>query len=193
VPGPTPLRLFREYLTEARAAQGQWSDAFVLATASNSARPSARALVLRGLDELGVVFFTDEGSRKGQELASNPWATAVFVWPVLRREVRLEGEVTKLTADESDALFSERPDQHRLALWAWRQDEVVADAAELEARLERTRLSWQHGPIPRPSYWAGYRLEAEMIEFWQERDLGLHERIRHRRAGRSWEVQRLAP
>jgi pyridoxamine 5'-phosphate oxidase len=193
VPDPSdPLALLQAWLDEAREANETWSAAFTLATATRTARPSARAVVLRGLDDRGLLFFTDSESRKGRELADNPVAAAVFLWPALRREVRLEGTVTMAGNDEADAVMAERPAEAKTPLWAWRQGEPVADAAELERRLERARASLQAG-VPRPPYWVGYRLAPDVAEFWQERPHGLHERIRHFRADGGWQVQRLAP
>jgi len=188
-----PLALFRQWLTEARQGESQWSDALVLATASGAGRPSVRAVMLRGLDDAGLIFFTDDGSRKGRELADNPWAAAVFLWPQAKREVQVEGPVTRLAGEEADAIFADRPADRRLPLWAWRQDAEIASAADLEASLADARLRLAGRPVGRPPYWAGFRLNPQAMEFWEERPEGLHERTRYQRMGAVWSKQRLAP
>jgi pyridoxamine 5'-phosphate oxidase len=187
------LSPFEAWLAEARATEGPWSDALTLATATAEGVPAARAVMMRGLDERGVVFFSDEGSRKGHELADNPRAAAVFLWPGARRQVRLDGRVTRLSDAEADAIFATRPAETSLPVWAWRQDDVVADRDELVRRLEQTRAQRGGADVPRPDYWVGYRLEPDVVEFWAERPAGLHERLRHERAGQQWRVHRLAP
>jgi pyridoxamine 5'-phosphate oxidase len=188
-----PLALFGEWLAVARQGEGHWSAALVLATATATGRPSARAVMLRGFDDRGLVFFTDDGSRKGRELAENPWAAAAFLWPQAHREVQLEGPVTRLDDQETDAIFAERPPERRLPLWAWRQDAEITEPAELEARLAETRLQMADRPVGRPAYWAAFRLDPHAIEFWEERPEGLHDRTRYRRIGAVWSMQRLAP
>jgi pyridoxamine 5'-phosphate oxidase len=190
---PEWLAPFQAWLAQARASEGAWSDALTLATASPAGRPSARAVMLRGLDERGVIFFSDEGSRKGHELADNPLAAAVFLWPTGRRQVRLDGRVTRLSDAEADAIFATRPAGASVPLWAWRQDDVVDDPADLVGRLEAARAERGGGDIPRPAYWVGYRLEPDVVEFWEEKPEGLHERLRHERVGQQWQRQRLAP
>jgi pyridoxamine 5'-phosphate oxidase len=188
-----PLALFGEWLSAARQREGHWSNALVLATATTTGRPSARAVMLRGFDDRGLVFFTDDGSRKGQQLADNPWAAAAFLWPEANREVQLEGPVTRLGDEETDAIFADRPADRRLPLWAWRQDAEITGRADLEASLAETRRQMADRPIGRPPYWAGFRLDPQTIEFWEERPEGLHERTRYRRSGGLWSMQHLAP
>jgi pyridoxamine 5'-phosphate oxidase len=188
-----PLALFEAWLDEARRCEGGWGGALSLATASVAGRPSVRSVMLRGFDHRGLVFFTDEGSRKGRELAENPWAAASFAWPQRKRQVQLEGPVTRLADDEADGLFSERPAERRLPLWAWRQDATVADRAELENQLALCRQELDAATPGRPSYWVGFRLNPDVMEFWEERPEGLHERLRYRQMGATWARQRLAP
>jgi pyridoxamine 5'-phosphate oxidase len=188
-----PIAQLRRWIEEARTVEGNWSDALSLATATPDGRPSVRAVMLRAFDDRGLVFFTDEGSRKGTQLATNPVAAAVFLWPVRGREARIEGPVTRLPDDEADAIFAERPPDRRLPLWAWRQDDVVAQAADLRRRLDQVTTELGPVAVPRPPYWVGYRLQFETIEFWQERPEGLHERLAHRQVDGRWVAQRLAP
>jgi pyridoxamine 5'-phosphate oxidase len=188
-----PLSQLLAWLADARQVEGAWSDALSLATATTDGRPSVRAVMLRGLDRRGLIFFTDDGSRKGRELATNPVAAAAFLWPLGHREVRLEGSVTRLSDDEADSVFAARPVDRRLPLWAWRQGEPVREAGELRRRLDRATVALAGGDVGRPPYWAGYRLRPDLIEFWEERPDGLHERTLHRRAGATWVAERLAP
>jgi pyridoxamine 5'-phosphate oxidase len=188
-----PLALFGEWLAAARQGEGHWSGALVLATATATGRPSARAVMLRAFDDRGLVFFTDDGSRKARELADNPWAAAAFLWPQAHREVQLEGPVTRLGDQETDALFADRPADRRVPLWAWRQDAEITERSKLEASLAETRLKMADRPVGRPPYWAGFRLDPQAVEFWEERPEGLHERTRYQRVGAVWSMQRLAP
>jgi pyridoxamine 5'-phosphate oxidase len=188
-----PLALFRQWLADARQSEGRWSDALNLATTSAAGRPSVRTVMLRGFDEDGLVFFSDEGSRKGRELAENPWAAASFAWPQRTRQVQMEGPVSRLGDEEAEAIFANRPADRRLPLWAWRQNAPVADRAELERRLAETKRDRAGAAIGRPPYWVGFRLNPDAIEFWEERPEGLHERLSYRKMGRAWSMQRLAP
>jgi pyridoxamine 5'-phosphate oxidase len=188
-----PLALFRQWLNEARKSEGPWSDALNLATTSAAGRPSVRAVMLRGFDDAGLVFFSDEGSRKGRELAENPWAAASFTWPQRKRQVRMEGPVTRLGDDEAEGTFADRPADRRVPLWAWRQDTPIADRAELQSRLAETKRDLAGAAIGRPPYWVGFRLNPDVVEFWEERPEGLHERLRYRKMGPAWSMQRLAP
>ncbi len=188
-----PLALFGTWLTEAQEREGPWGSAFSLATTSASGRPSVRTVMLRGFDQDGLVFFTDEGSRKARELTENPWAATSFAWPQRKRQVQLEGPVSRLADDEAEVLFADRPAERRLALWAWRQDAAVADRAELERRLAERRQDLAGAPIGRPPYWLGFRLNPDVIEFWEERPEGLHERLRYQLMDATWFRQRLAP
>lgn len=188
-----PLPQLRRWLTEA----GDDLMALVpmtLATATPDGRPSARVVLLRDLDD-GLVFFTNYESRKGRELARNPWAAAVLYWPVLDRQARFEGPVTRLDASASDAYFARRPLGHRLAALASPQSEVVADRAELERRVQALVERHRHAaPPPRPPFWGGLRLIPDAAEFWQGRMHRLHDRVRYAPdpAG-GWRRERLAP
>lgn len=168
-------------------------NAMVLATATPEGRPSTRTVLLKGYDETGLVFFTNRLSRKGRELAQNPWASALLPWHELQRQVIATGPVAPLTDAESDAYFAARPRDAQLGAWASPQSAVLPDRAALEAALAVAQVRFEGGPVPRPSHWGGYRLAPDEVEFWQGRTARLHDRLRFRRTGESWVVERLAP
>ena len=187
-----PVAVFNEWMEEARAAGVEVPEAMTLATADAAGRPSARMLLLKGADERGFTFFSGYESRKGRELDENPRAALVFYWQPLGKQVRVEGVVRRLPADESDTYWLTRPLRSRAAAAASRQSEPVASRDELEAEFKR---QLELGEPPRPDRWGGYVLEPEAIELWQHRDDRLHDRIRFTRAreGSGWSVERLAP
>ena len=186
-----PVERFRAWFEEARAAGAEVPEAMTLATADAHGRPSARMVLLKGVDERGFSFFTGYESRKGRELAENPRAALVFYWRELGRQVRVEGRVTRLPAEESDAYWETRPVRSRAAAAASRQSEPTESRAGLEAEFERQLAA---GEPPRPERWGGYVLEPETIELWQHRDDRLHERLRFTRArGGGWRDELLQP
>jgi pyridoxamine 5'-phosphate oxidase len=187
-----PIALFREWFEEARAAGVEVPEAMTLASADAEGRPSARMLLLKSADERGFTFFTGYESRKGRELAENPRAALVFYWRPLGRQVRVEGVVRRLSAEESDAYWASRPPRSRAAAAASRQSEPVESLEALEAEAERL-LAEHDGEVARPERWGGYLLEPEAIELWQHRDDRLHERLRFTRAREGWRMERLAP
>lgn len=199
---PDPIEQFRRWLDAARTATGARDDTMVLATATPDGRPSARAVLLRGHDENGLVFYSDTRSRKGGELAANPRAAVVFLWPVLERQVRVEGTIAPVSAAEADAYFAARPRGHRLAAWASAQSRPLGDRAELEQRMRSLDDQYGEGEVPRPPYWGGYRLLPAEWEFWQGRENRVHDRVVYRRAhpeagshvgADGWERLRLSP
>jgi pyridoxamine 5'-phosphate oxidase len=187
-----PISLFNEWFAEARAASVEVPEAMTLATADDEGRPSARMLLLKSADERGFTFFTGYDSRKGRELAENPRAALVFYWRPLGRQVRVEGAVRRLSAEESDAYWATRPARSRAAAAASRQSEPLESLEALEAEAERL-LAEHDGDVPRPERWGGYLLEPAAIELWQHRDDRLHERVRYTRAREGWHAERLAP
>jgi len=190
-----PIRQFEEWfrILPSLGVSEQDATSMTLATATADGRPTARIVLLKSFDERGFVFFTNYHSRKGDELSDNPRACLLFYWPQVWRQVRIEGAVEKVTADESDAYFSSRPLGSRIGAWASNQSEVVKSREDLEQQF--AELSARYGDqVPRPPHWGGYRVKPAMIEFWQGRDNRLHDRLRYRlQDNGSWLIERLAP
>lgn len=188
-----PMRQFESWLKDALDAQLPLPNAMTLATVAASGAPSARVVLLKGIDGGGFVFYTNYGSRKGRELASRAQACLVFLWSDLERQVRVEGNVEKVTPAESDAYFAGRPLGARLSAWASPQSEHVEDRPALEKSMSEARSRYGENP-PRPPHWGGFRVVPQTIEFWQGRADRLHDRLLYRRAGNgAWMIERLAP
>lgn len=190
-----PIEQFRLWLDQAMAADPQEFTAMTLATADGEGRPSARVVLLKGVDERGFVFYTNYESRKGRELLENPRAALVFYWPVLDRQVRVEGRVERTSREESEAYFLSRPPGSRLSAWASPQSRPVPGREELERRVEEAARRFDGGEVPLPDGWGGFRVFPEEIEFWQGRPSRLHDRLRYVRLSGSpgWRIERLAP
>jgi pyridoxamine 5'-phosphate oxidase len=168
--------------------------AMTLATTDKQGQPSARVVLLKGVDERGCIFYTNYESRKGQELAENPNAALVFYWSDQERQVNIAGEISKLPAAESDAYFHSRPRGSRLAAWASKQSAVIRDRAELEERWVQMERQYADKDVPRPPFWGGYVLRPSRVEFWQGRANRLHDRFCYTRQGESdWIIERLSP
>ncbi len=189
---PDPYAQFDQWHNEATQARMPTPNAMTLATVSASGQPSARIVLLKGVDAGGFVFYTNYKSRKGRELTANPAAALMFHWVELERVVRIDGRITKLSAAESDIYFASRPLGSRHSAIASPQSKVVADRATLEARVAESEAKHGANP-PRPAHWGGYRLMPEAIEFWQGRLNRLHDRILYTRKSRGWKIVRLAP
>src|SRR5262245_18156009 len=191
---PVPFTQFRIWYEQAVAACLPQPEAMTLATADAEGKPSARMVLLRGVDERGFVFFTNYDSRKARELEANPRAALVFYWFELHRQVRVEGRAERVPAAESDAYFAGRPRGSQLGAWASPQSQVIGDRQELERRLEEVAAAYPHGRVPRPPFWGGFRVLPDLIEFWQQRPNRLHDRLCYvRRGAGGWQLQRLAP
>ena len=187
-----PLRQFGQWMEEALAAGVPEPTAMTVATVGPDGRPSTRVVLLKGYDERGLVWYTNYGSRKGRELAGNPFAALQFHWVELERVVRIEGRVEKSSAEESDAYFATRPLDSRIGAWASPQSEVIASRAVLVANAARMAARYLLQP-PRPPHWGGFRLVPDAWEFWQGRKSRLHDRLRYRLDDGEWVRERLAP
>jgi len=189
-----PLQLFKRWLEEARSAGINLAEAMTLATATPEGKPSARLVLLKQADEHGFVFFTNYHSVKARELDSNPQAALVFYWPLLERQVRVEGRVERTSAAESDAYFKTRPRESQIGALASPQSEVISSRAALQQKADELEKHYENREVERPENWGGYRLQAERIEFWKGRPGRLHDRISYgRQSDGAWSIERLAP
>jgi pyridoxamine 5'-phosphate oxidase len=187
-----PIRQFEKWFAEAQAAEVPEPNAMSLATADANGRPANRIVLVKGVDARGFVFFTNYESDKGSDLADNPYASLLFFWQPLERQVRIEGRVEKTSAEESDAYFHSRPLGSRIGAWASHQSSIT-DKAALEANEARFAAQYGDNP-PRPPQWGGYRVVPETVEFWQGRPSRLHDRIKYLRTPEgTWNTVRLSP
>jgi pyridoxamine 5'-phosphate oxidase len=189
---PDPIVALQAWLDDAERVSAR-PDAMTLATSTADGRPSARVVLLRGLDERGLAFFTNRASRKGRELEENPRAALVLHWPELGRQARIEGSVERADEKESRAYWETRPPRSRIAAWASPQSRPLRDRAELDALYAAAEARFAGGDVPLPDFWGGYRVVPEVIEFWEHQDDRLHDRIRYERAASGWRRERLAP
>jgi pyridoxamine 5'-phosphate oxidase len=195
---PDPLRQFEAWFAEARASGTEVPEAMALATATPEGRPSARMVLLKLADDRGFAFHTNYESRKGEELAANPQAALLFHWrpPVTRlsaRQVRVEGQVERVTPDESEAYFGTRQLGSRIAAWASPQSRQLSGRAELERLYEDASARFPSEDVPLPPHWGGFRLVPNAYEFWEHAENRLHDRVRYERDGDGWTRVRLAP
>ena len=187
-----PIEQVKRWLAEGEAG-GAGGTVMTLATATPAGRPSARIVLLRGLDARGFVFFTNRESRKGLELAANPQAALVFHWWELGRQIRAEGSVELVAPAESEAYWETRPRPSRIAAWASPQSRPLVDRRALDELYAQAAESFSDGVVPLPPFWGGYRLRPDTIEFWMHRDDRLHDRVRYSLVDEKWRRERLAP
>lgn len=191
---PDPFKQFSIWFNDAASSQMPLPNAMVVATADENGKPSARTMLLKDFNEQGFVFYTNYNSRKSRELESNPSAALVFYWPDLVRQIRIEGTLEKISAEESDRYFQTRARSGQIGAWASDQSEIIGSRAELDRRFEELEKQYAGKEIPRPPHWGGYRLKPSRIEFWQGREARLHDRIVYEKTSEgNWFIKRLAP
>lgn len=188
-----PFRQFEKWFAEAEAAKVPEPNAMVLSTATRDGRPSARVVLLKGLDGRGFVFYSNYESRKGRELEVNPRATLTFPWISVERQVIVEGTVTKVAREESEAYFHARPRASQLGAWVSSQSTIIPNRRLLEDSLKELEKKYAGQEVPLPPHWGGWRLAPDFVEFWQGRRSRLHDRLRYRREKEGWIIERLAP
>jgi pyridoxamine 5'-phosphate oxidase len=188
-----PFAEFDVWMNNALDSQVNEPTAMTLSTVSLDGRPASRVVLLKGFDSSGFVFFTNYNSRKGRQLADNPYAAINFFWPELERQVNISGRTVKVPAEESDEYFGSRPFTSRVGAWASNQSERIDSKMVVMARAAKLVLKYATGHVPRPPHWGGFRLVPDRFEFWQGRPSRLHDRICYERNGDAWEIFRLAP
>lgn len=192
-PVDDPLAQFSLWLKEAEGKEPNDPNAVAVATATKEGFPSVRMCLLKGVDARGFVFYTNLGSRKAQELDANPRAALLFHWKSLKRQVRVEGPVERVSDEEADAYFASRARVSQIGAWASKQSQPLSARGELEGRVARMTARFGVGAVPRPEFWSGYRVLPERIELWEDRPFRLHMRWRYEKNGLSWKVSELYP
>ena len=190
---PDPTEQFRRWFDEAVGAALHEPNAMTIATATPDGRPSARVVLMKGFDERGFVFHTNYEGRKGLEIEENPHCALLFYWGELERQVRVEGNAVRVPKKESDAYFEGRPRGGHISAWASEQSRQIESRKALEERVLAVEAEYEDREIPRPSFWGGYRVGPESIEFWQGRENRLHDRLSYTRRNGEWKIQRLQP
>ncbi|HCT29816.1 MAG TPA: pyridoxamine 5'-phosphate oxidase [Bacteroidales bacterium] len=188
-----PLSQFGIWFDDAIQAEVNEPNAMVLSTTTKEGRPSSRVVLLKGFDENGFTFFTNYKSRKALHIEQNPFASLLFFWPELERQVRIEGEIAKVSTSESDEYFSSRPEGSKIGAWVSPQSNVIHGREFLESLKMIFEGQFANKAISRPPNWGGYRLKPDMIEFWQGRPNRLHDRVQYTQINEKWKIERLAP
>ncbi|MER5772514.1 pyridoxamine 5'-phosphate oxidase [Streptomyces sp. NPDC001985] len=191
---PDPMEQFAHWFRQAVSAGLHEPNAMVVSTATPDGRPSSRTVLLKQYDSRGFVFYTNYASRKGSELAANPWTALLFPWHPLARQIQVTGTASRVGRDETAAYFRSRPHGSQLGAWASEQSSVIGSRQELLRRYEELAARYPEGErVPAPPEWGGFRVVPESVEFWQGHENRLHDRLRYVRAGEGWRVERLAP
>ena len=190
---PDPLAQFALWYEEAQQSTVALPHAMALATADAQGRPSARMVLLKECDQRGFVFYTNSNSHKGRDLSQNPRAALVFHWEPLRKQVRVEGAVERVSSEEADAYFATRPRGSQLGAWASAQSESIPDRTALERETDQLEAHYAERDVPRPPHWNGYRVCPDTLEFWVDRASRLHDRFEYRRSSQGWQIRQLAP
>jgi pyridoxamine 5'-phosphate oxidase len=188
-----PFELFDDWLRQASAKEPNDPNAMALATVGADGMPSLRMVLLKGRDERGFVFYTNQESRKGEQLQAQPKAALCLYWKSLKKQVRIEGEVEQVTAAEADDYFASRHRSSQIGAWASQQSRPLAGRFELEKRIAQFTAKFGLGAVPRPVHWSGFRVLPGRIEFWEERPFRLHDRLVYHRQGNGWRTERLYP
>lgn len=190
---PDPIREFQRLFARAQRAEGVDPTVSTLATADTDARPSARAVLLKDVDDTGFVFYTNRKSRKARDIAANPQAALCIYWPWIDVQVRVEGRVEAVDDTESDAYFASRPRGSQIGAWTSKQSQPLASRRELVSRYLKIKNRFRNRPVPRPDFWGGYRIVPDRVEIWHNKLHRLHDRWLYRRDGTGWTIERLYP
>ena len=188
-----PVVHFNQWLEDAAVSEPNNPNACALATADQTGKPSVRMVLLKGVDERGFIFYTNSESRKGAELMENPCASLCFHWKTRKREVRVDGAVEKVTEGEADAYFKSRARESQIGAWASKQSRELKSQDDLEKRIDKFTIKFEMKEVPRPSFWEGYRVLHDKVEFWAEKNFRLHDRHVYSRSGSGWSVIKLYP
>jgi pyridoxamine 5'-phosphate oxidase len=188
-----PFHLMQNWVSQAIESQVEEPSAMILSTVGKEGRPSSRVVLLKGLENNGLVFYTNHLSRKGREIALHPSISLLFFWPQLERQLRVEGTASLINEEESDKYFASRPRMSQLGAWASPQSSAIPSREFLEKNFEQLEANWENKNISRPPNWGGYHVKPDYYEFWQGRPGRMHDRIEYKPDGKTWLIARLAP